>query len=59
MYRADAAHAGAEYANPEAIDLQALAFARLGDVLATTESFGDQPVMVIDHERKSGRSIGP
>ena len=43
----------------EAIDLQALAFARIGDVLATTESFSEQHVLVIDHDRKSGRSIGP
>ena len=40
-----------------AIDLHALVFARIGDVLATMESFGDQHVLVIDRDRESVRGI--
>jgi CBS domain-containing protein len=40
-----------------AIDLQALGSARIGDVLATMKSFGDQHVLVIDPDRKSVRGI--
>ncbi len=40
-----------------AISLQAVRSARIGDILATMESFGDQHVLVIDPDRKSVRGI--
>lgn len=40
-----------------ALDLQALGSARIGDLLATMKSFGDQHVLVVDRTRDSIRGI--
>ncbi len=40
-----------------AIDLRALGSARIGDILVTMESFGDQHVLVIDSDKRSVRGI--
>ena len=40
-----------------AISLQAVRSARIGDILATMESFGDQHVLVVDRDRKCVRGI--
>lgn len=51
------AHVMSRRQDLHAIDLRAVKSARIGDILATMESFGDQHVLVIDRDRGSIRGI--